>query len=56
MASRDTSSIAEGLDLEGIVAQRAKNAYVRATIWYRVKNRACTQMEGRGELFQRGAN
>jgi ATP-dependent DNA ligase len=39
-------------DLEGIVAKRKQDPYVADTIWYKVKNRAYTQMEGRGELFQ----
>jgi hypothetical protein len=48
---RDLSGAAERLDLEGIVAKRKADAYVPTTIWYKVKNRAYTQLEGRGELF-----
>jgi bifunctional non-homologous end joining protein LigD len=48
---RDLFAAAERLDLEGIVAKRAKDSYAPTTVWYKVKNRAYTQMEGRGELF-----
>jgi ATP-dependent DNA ligase len=44
---------AERLGLEGIVAKRKTDVYGPTTVWYKVKNRAYTQMEGRGELFQR---
>jgi ATP-dependent DNA ligase len=44
---------AEQLDLEGIVAKRKADAYGPATVWYKVKNRAYTQMEGRWQLFER---
>ena len=48
---RDLFAAAERLDLEGIVAKRKADAYAPTTTWYKVKNRAYTQMEGRGELF-----
>jgi ATP-dependent DNA ligase len=48
---RDLFGAAERLDLEGIVAKRKVDAYAPTTVWYKVKNRAYTQMEGRGELF-----
>jgi bifunctional non-homologous end joining protein LigD len=48
---RDLLSVAERLDLEGIVAKRKDDPYAPGTVWYKIKNRAYTQMEGRGELF-----
>jgi bifunctional non-homologous end joining protein LigD len=48
---RDLFAAAERLDLEGIVAKRKADPYGPETVWYKVKNRAYTQMEGRGELF-----
>ena len=39
------------LDLEGIVEKRKPDPYRPETVWYKIKNRAYTQMEGRGELF-----
>ena len=48
---RDLFAAAERLDLEGIVAKRKKDPYGPATVWYKVKNRAYTQLEGRGDLF-----
>ena len=48
---RDLFAAAERLDLEGIVAKRKKDPYAPSTVWYKVKNRAYTQMQGRGELF-----
>lgn len=41
------------LGLEGIVAKRAADPYAASTKWVKVKNRGCTQKEGRGELFER---
>jgi bifunctional non-homologous end joining protein LigD len=41
----------ERLDLEGIVAKRKADPYAPGTTWYKVKNRAYTQIAGRGELF-----
>ena len=41
----------ERLDLEGIVAKQKVDSYAPDTVWYKIKNRAYTQMEGRGELF-----
>jgi ATP-dependent DNA ligase len=49
--SRDLFGAAERLDLEGIVAKRKADPYTPGTVWYKVKNRAYTQMEGRGDLF-----
>ena len=48
---RDPFAAAERLDLEGIVAKRKADPYAPSTVWYKVKNRAYTQIEGRGELF-----
>jgi bifunctional non-homologous end joining protein LigD len=48
---RDLFAAAERLDLEGIVAKRKADAYAPTTVWFKVRNRAYTQMEGRGELF-----
>jgi len=57
---RDLFAAAERLDLEGIVARRKADAYDPVTRpvtrWYKVKNRAYTQEEGRWELFQRGGD
>jgi ATP-dependent DNA ligase len=50
---RDLFAAAERLDLEGIVAKRKADAYGQETVWYKVKNRAYTQAEGRGDLFHR---
>jgi bifunctional non-homologous end joining protein LigD len=50
---RDLFAAAERLDLEGIVAKRKSDPYAATTTWYKVKNRAYTQAEGRWELFQR---
>jgi tetratricopeptide (TPR) repeat protein len=50
---RDLFAAAERLDLEGIVAKRNADPYGPQTAWYKVKNRAYTQAEGRWELFQR---
>ena len=45
---------AERLDLEGIVAKRKADPYAAETIWYKVKNCAYTQTEGRGDSFAEG--
>ena len=50
---RDMFGAAQQLDLEGIVAKRKADLYAPETIWYKIKNRAYTQAEGRWELFQR---
>jgi ATP-dependent DNA ligase len=39
------------LDLEGIVAKRKADPYAPGVTWYKIKNRAHTQMEGPGDLF-----
>jgi bifunctional non-homologous end joining protein LigD len=48
---RDLFAAAERLDLEGIVAKRKVDPYAPSTVWYKVRNLAYTQMQGRGELF-----
>jgi ATP-dependent DNA ligase len=35
------------LDFEGIVAKRKANPYAPGTTWYKIKNRAYTQADGR---------
>jgi bifunctional non-homologous end joining protein LigD len=50
---RDLFAAAERLDLEGIVAKRKADPYRPETLWYKIKNRAYTQAEGRWELFQK---
>ena len=50
---RDLFAAAERLDLEGIVAKRKADADGPETVWYKVRNRAYTQAEGRGDLFHR---
>ena len=50
---RDMLGAAQQLDLEGIVAKRKADPYNPETTWYKIKNRAYTQAEGRWELFQR---
>jgi len=50
---RDLFAAAERLDLEGIVAKRKADVYAPETVWYKIKNPAYTQAEGRWELFQR---
>jgi ATP-dependent DNA ligase len=41
------------LDLEGIVAKRLADSYAPQTKRFKVLNRAYSQKEGRGELFER---
>ena len=48
---RDLFAAVERLDLAGIVAKRKRDTYAATTTWLKIKNRAYTQMEGRGELF-----
>ena len=48
---RELYEAAQRLDLEGIVAKRRSDPYSPQTTWYKVKNPAYTQAEGRGELF-----
>jgi bifunctional non-homologous end joining protein LigD len=50
---RDMLAAAERLDLEGIVAKRKADAYGPDTVWYKIRNEAYTQAEGRWELFRR---
>jgi hypothetical protein len=41
------------LDLEWNAAKRKADLYSPPTVWYKVKNPAYTQSEGRWELFDR---
>jgi ATP-dependent DNA ligase len=50
--ARHLFEAAQRIDLEGIVAKRKADPYTPETVWYTVKNRAYTQMEGRWELFE----
>jgi ATP-dependent DNA ligase len=43
-----------GMDLEGIVAKRKADPYEARTAWYKIKNPAYSQADGRRELFERG--
>ena len=38
------------------MAKRKTDPYAPDTVWYKIKNRAYTQMEGRWELFQKRAD
>jgi ATP-dependent DNA ligase len=38
-------------DLEGIVAKRKSDPYRHGVKWWKIKNRAYSQAEGRHELF-----
>lgn len=49
----DMLRAAERLDLEGIVAKRITDPYEPATVWYKIRNQAYTQAQGRWELFRR---
>jgi len=40
-------------DLEGIVAKRKRDPYGPRTRWWKIKNPAYSQAEGRGDLFER---
>jgi ATP-dependent DNA ligase len=50
---RELFEAAQRLDLEGIVAKRKADQSSPQTIWYKVKNPAYTQAEGRGDLFHK---
>jgi bifunctional non-homologous end joining protein LigD len=50
---RELFEAAQRLDLEGIVAKRKAHPYSPEIVWYKVKNPAYTQAEGRGDLFAR---
>ena len=50
---RELYDAAQRLDLEGIVAKRKADPYSPQTVWYKVKNPAYTQADGRGDLFER---
>ena len=41
------------MDLEGIIAKRKKGLYREGTTWFKIKNAAYSQAEGRGEVFDR---
>ena len=41
-------------DLEGIVAKRKDGSYRRGAHWWKIKNPAYSQAEGRHELFNGG--
>ena len=49
----DMLRAAERLDLEGIVAKRKTDPYGPDTVWYKIRNQAYTQADGRWELFRR---
>jgi bifunctional non-homologous end joining protein LigD len=50
---RDVFAAAERLGIEGIVAKRLADPYVPGeTVWYKVRNRAYRDRDGRWELFQ----
>jgi bifunctional non-homologous end joining protein LigD len=51
---RSLFEAAQRLDLEGIVAKRKADTYGEDAVWYKIKNPAYTQAEGRGELFDSG--
>src|SRR5215207_1935112 len=40
------------LDLEGIIGKRRADPYGPETAWYKIRNTAYTQAEGRRELFE----
>jgi bifunctional non-homologous end joining protein LigD len=48
---RELYEAAQLLDLEGIVAKRKGDPCTSDPVWYKVKNPAYTQAEGRGDLF-----
>jgi ATP-dependent DNA ligase len=48
---RDLFAAVERLDLEGVVPKRLAEPYNPDTVWRKVRNSACTRMEGRRELF-----
>jgi bifunctional non-homologous end joining protein LigD len=50
---RELYEAAQRLDLEGIVAKRKADRYSPQTVWYKVKNPAYTQAEGRRDLLER---
>jgi bifunctional non-homologous end joining protein LigD len=50
---RELYEAAQRLDLEGIVAKRRSDPYSPQTIWYKIKNPAYTQAEGRRDLFHK---
>jgi bifunctional non-homologous end joining protein LigD len=50
---RELYEAAQRLDLEGIVAKRKADPYSPQTVWYKIKNPAYTQAEGRGDLFHK---
>jgi ATP-dependent DNA ligase len=53
-AGRALMAAVEQLDLEGIVAKRKADPYLRDAHWWKIKNPAYSQAEGRHELFNGG--
>ena len=52
----DLFEAASGQDLEGIVAKLAAGRYEpEATTWVKIKNRSCSQVEGRDGFFDERA-
>ncbi len=49
---RDLFAAAQRIDLEGIVAKRKEDPYGAGTVWYKIRNPAYTQADGRWELFR----
>ncbi len=52
---RDLFRAVQQLDLEGVVAKQKAAPYQPNTVWYKIKNPAYTQAEGRWELFHKRA-
>jgi bifunctional non-homologous end joining protein LigD len=50
---RELFEAVQRLDLEGIIAKRKADTYSSRALWYKIRNPSYTQVEGRGELFQR---
>ena len=48
---RDLFDAAQRLDLEGIVAKRKADACAAGVTWLKIRNRAYSRMDGRGDLF-----
>jgi ATP-dependent DNA ligase len=50
MAAGELMAAVEEHDLEGIVAKKKSDPYRRGVHWWKIKNRAYSQAEGRHEL------
>jgi ATP-dependent DNA ligase len=50
---RELFEAAQRLDLEGIIAKQCGDTYSPQTVWYKIKNPAYTQAEGRRDLYER---